>query len=85
MAVEQVRRDAELALLVVEGRVVLGLLADEERRVVVGEELVEVVGADHHEDVGLRGGQRLAVGLDLALPLVGLGHPLSGGAVVAFR
>jgi hypothetical protein len=64
-------RQAELALLVVPVGVVERRLADEELRHVVEPQLVEVVAADHDEDVGPRRRQRLAEALDLRLPLVG--------------
>src|SRR5262249_49135903 len=44
--------------------------ADEELRHVVVPELVEVIGPDHHEDVGVGLGEGLAVGQDLAHPFV---------------
>jgi hypothetical protein len=62
-------RQAELALLVVPVRVVLLGMTNEELRHVVQPELVEMVGADHHQDVGVRLCQRLAERLDLAHPL----------------
>ena len=61
---------AELALLVVPVGVVEGRLADQELRHVVQPQLVEVVAADHHQDVGPGPRERLAEGLDLADPLV---------------
>ena len=68
VSVEQVLRDRELPLLVVVRRVVLRGLADDERRVVVGEELVEVIGSDHDQDLGVSG-EGLPVRLDLLFPL----------------
>ena len=69
VALEQQPRQPELALLVVVVRVVERRLADQELRHVVQPQLVEVVGADHHQHVRPGPGQRLAVGLDLAHPL----------------
>lgn len=77
--------DAELAFFVVEGRIVFFLFADHERGVVVQEELVEMVGSDHDQDVWLCGGERLTVRLDFAFPLVRLGHPFFRWRVVALR
>ena len=78
VALQHVFRDAELALLIVEGGVVAGRLADEELRAVVEENLVEMVRPDHHKDVGLGAGKGLAIGFDLALPLRRLRHLLLG-------
>jgi hypothetical protein len=55
-------RQAELALLVVPVGVEERRLADQELRHVVQPQLVEVVAADHHQDVGPGPGERLAEG-----------------------
>ena len=72
----------ELALLVVPVGVVEGRLADEELRHVVEPELVEVVTADHDEQVRVRAREGRAEGLDLRDPLVREGRPgiTRGGA-----
>ena len=72
-------RQAELALLVVPVGVEERRLADQELRHVVQPQLVEVVAADHHQDVGLGPGQRLAERLDLGDPLVGERRPVGAG------
>ena len=64
-------RQAKLALLVVVVRVVVGRLADEKLGHVVVEELVEVVGPDHYHQLRVGMSQRLAIGHDLANPLIG--------------
>src|SRR5437764_9487693 len=70
VSLEEHAGQPELALLIVVVRVVEGRLADEELRHIVVEELVEVVRADHDQDIRSCAGQRLAVGRHLAHPLV---------------
>jgi hypothetical protein len=75
-------RQPELAFLVVEVAVVGGRLADQELRHVVQPDLVEVVAADHDQNVRAGPGEGLPEGLDLGLPLVSERRPVvpGGGA-----
>ena len=69
VALEQQLGQPELPLFVVVVGVVERRLAHQELRHVVQPQLVEVVRADHDQDVRAGPGQRLAVRLDLAHPL----------------
>jgi hypothetical protein len=70
---------AELPFLVVEVRVVERRLADEELRHVVQPQLVEMVRADHDQDVGAGAGEGLAERLDLGYPFIGERRPVGAG------
>jgi hypothetical protein len=70
---------AELPFLVVEVRVVKRRLAHEELRHVVQPQLVEMVGADHDQDVGAGAGEGFAERLDLGHPFIGERRPVGAG------
>jgi hypothetical protein len=70
---------AELTFLVVEVRVVERRLAHQELRHVVQPQLMEMIGADHDQDVGAGAGEGLAERLDLGDPFIGERRPAGAG------